>query len=202
MKKPLLILIFISVLYIALAATRNDNTISLKQATANTNNPKVTLETNFGNIVIELNVEKAPVTANNFIKYVKNGFYENTVFHRVMKGFMIQGGGFGIGLKQKKTDSPIKNEADNGLLNDKYTIAMARTPDPHSASSQFFINTSNNYSLNHTGKSERGWGYCVFGKVIKGMEVVDKIESQQTVPRGRHGNVPAFSIIVKKAYIL
>ncbi|MCP3922237.1 MAG: peptidyl-prolyl cis-trans isomerase [Desulfobacterales bacterium] len=202
MKKTLLILIFISVLYIGLAATKNDSQISLKQATANTNNPKITLETNFGNIVIELNVEKAPITANNFIKYVKNGFYDNTVFHRVIKGFMIQGGGFEIGLKQKKTDSPIKNEADNGLLNNKYTIAMARTTDPHSASSQFFINTSNNYPLNHTDKSERGWGYCVFGKVIKGMEVVDKIESQQTVPRGRHGNVPAFSIIVKKAKIL
>lgn len=165
-------------------------------------NPRVLLSTNFGDIVVELNKEKAPVTVKNFMNYADSGFYNRTVFHRVIKGFMIQGGGFSVGLSRKKTDAPIKNEADNGLSNERYTIAMARTSDPHSASSQFFINTSDNYNLNHTGKNLRGWGYCVFGKVVKGFDVVDKIESQYTVPKGMHRNVPAFSIIIKKAEIL
>ena len=146
----------------------------------------VKLTTNFGDITLELYDEKAPITVANFLQYVNNGFYENVIFHRVINGFMIQGGGFDINMKQKATLDEIKNEADNGLSNDNYTIAMARTSIPDSASSQFFINVSDNDFLNHTAPTASGWGYCVFGKVIEGMDVVEKIKAVKTGSKAGH----------------
>ena len=142
---------------------------------------------------------KAPATVENFLKYVKAGHFNNTIFHRVIDGFMIQGGGFEPGMKQKPTQSPVKNEADNGLKNDKYTIAMARTSDPHSATAQFFINVADNGFLNHTAPNAQGWGYCVFGKVTAGTDVVDKIKDVSTGNRGMHQNVPTDDVIIEKA---
>ena len=150
----------------------------------------IRLHTNHVAIDIELDAEKAPVTAKNFIDYVESGHYANTVFHRVIAGFMIQGGGFAPGMNQKPTRANIKNEANNGLKNDKYTIAMARTPDPHSASSQFFINVKNNDFLNFRSETPDGWGYCVFGKVVAGQDVVDKITAVRTGRKGFHDDVP------------
>jgi peptidyl-prolyl cis-trans isomerase B (cyclophilin B) len=164
---------------------------------------QVKLTTNHGDIVIELNAEKAPITVDNFLEYVKAGHYENVVFHRVIKGFMIQGGGFQPGMQEKKDKRPsIKNEADNGLKNEKYTLAMARTMDPHSASAQFFINATNNSFLNHTAKTAQGWGYAVFGKVVAGTEVVDKIEGVATTSKAGHQDVPADDVIIEKAEII
>ena len=140
----------------------------------------VILHTNFGAITIELDTEKAPKTAANFIEYAKSGHYDGTIFHRVIDGFMVQGGGFAAGMQQKPTRAPVENEANNGLKNDKYTVAMARTSDPHSASAQFFINVSNNDFLNFKSPTPQGWGYCVFGKVTAGTDVVDKIKSVKT----------------------
>ncbi|MBV4397027.1 peptidyl-prolyl cis-trans isomerase [Advenella alkanexedens] len=164
--------------------------------------PRVKLETNHGDIVIELNTEKAPVTAENFLGYVKEGFYDNVIFHRVIKNFMIQGGGMQPGMKEKNTRDPIKNEADNGLKNDKYTIAMARTQDPHSASAQFFINSRDNDFLNFTAPTTQGWGYAVFGKVVEGTEVVDQIENVKTGNRGFHQDVPVDDVVIQKASIV
>jgi len=155
-----------------------------------------------GDIVIELDAAKAPKTAANFIDYVKDGFYNGTVFHRVMDGFMIQGGGFEPGLKQKPTKAPIDNEANNGLKNNKYTIAMARTNDPHSATAQFFINVADNDFLNHTAPTSNGWGYAVFGKVTSGMDVVDKIKGVKTGNSGFHQNVPTQDVIINKAVVV
>ena len=164
---------------------------------------QVKLTTNYGDIVIELDAEKAPITAANFIEYVKKGHYENVVFHRVIKGFMIQGGGFEPGMQEKKDKSPsIQNEADNGLKNEKYTLAMARTMDPHSASAQFFINATDNGFLNHTAKTAQGWGYAVFGKVVAGFDVVDKIEGVSTTSKAGHQDVPADDVIIEKAEII
>ena len=162
----------------------------------------VKLETSMGDIVLELNSEKAPVTTANFLQYVKDGFYNGTIFHRVINGFMIQGGGLDANMKEKATRPPIKNEADNGLTNDTYTIAMARTMEPHSASSQFFINVANNKMLNHRDKSPQGWGYAVFGKVIKGQDVVDKIKAVATGNRGMHQNVPLEPVTIIKATVV
>jgi len=148
----------------------------------------ITLSTNLGNIVLELDADKAPVTVENFLSYVKSGFYNGTIFHRVIDGFMIQGGGFDSSMKQKPTAKPIKNEANNGLKNNKYTIAMARTSIPDSATSQFFINVSNNDFLNYPGQD--GWGYCVFGKVTEGTDVVDKIQKVATGNSAGHQDVP------------
>lgn len=159
----------------------------------------VKLHTNFGEITLELNAEKAPITVANFLKYVDSGFYDGTIFHRVINGFMIQGGGFDAEMNQKNTEAEIKNEADNGLGNDKYTIAMARTSAPHSASSQFFINVANNEFLNHTAPTGSGWGYCVFGKVIAGMDVVDKIKQVATTSRKGHQDVPVSNVIIERA---
>ncbi|MCB1668030.1 MAG: peptidyl-prolyl cis-trans isomerase [Pseudomonadales bacterium] len=150
----------------------------------------ITLKTNFGDINVELDFEKAPVSAANFLQYCRDGFYNNTIFHRVIDGFMVQGGGFTANMEQKNTKEPIINEADNGLSNDTGTLAMARTNDPHSASSQFFINVSNNGFLNHSGKTPQGWGYAVFGKVAEGMDVVEKIKQVQTGNSGFHQDVP------------
>jgi len=159
----------------------------------------VKLQTNFGDITIELNAEKAPITAANFLQYVDAGFYDGTIFHRVINGFMIQGGGFDATMTQKSTQDEIKNEADNGLGNEKYTIAMARTSAPHSASSQFFINVANNEFLNHTAPSGSGWGYCVFGKVVEGMDVVDKIKQVATTSLKGHQDVPSSNVVIEKA---
>jgi peptidyl-prolyl cis-trans isomerase B (cyclophilin B) len=164
--------------------------------------PKVRLETSLGNIIIELNSSAAPKTVENFISYVNDGFYSNTIFHRVIKGFMIQGGGFTENMQQKSTKATIPNEADNGLLNIKGTIAMARTNDPHSASSQFFINTVNNGSLDFKSKTGRGWGYCVFGKVVDGMDVMDAIEKQPTAIKNPYRVVPLTPVIIKNALLL
>ncbi|PWB33138.1 cyclophilin [Pseudomonas sp. SDI] len=163
---------------------------------------KVKLSTNHGDIVLKLDAEKAPQTVANFVQYVKEGHYDNTVFHRVIKGFMIQGGGFEPGMSQKKTRASIQNEADNGLKNTKYSIAMARTMEPHSASAQFFINASNNDFLNHSGKNVQGWGYAVFGEVTEGQDIVDKIEAVATGSKSGHQDVPKDDVIIEKAEII
>jgi peptidyl-prolyl cis-trans isomerase B (cyclophilin B) len=165
-----------------------------------TGNPQIVMETSKGVIVLELYPEKAPVTINNFIKYVNEGFYNGTIFHRVIEKFMIQGGGFTADMKMKPKREAIKNEADNGLKNARGTIAMARTRDPHSATAQFFINTVNNDFLNHKEKSLKGWGYAVFGRVIEGMDVVDAISASKTGRRGRFRNVPVDAIVIKKMF--
>ena len=162
----------------------------------------VKLSTNFGDITFELNTEKAPITVANFLQYVESGFYDGVIFHRVIDGFMIQGGGFDADMQQKKTKAEIKNEADNGLSNDNYTIAMARTSIPDSASSQFFINATDNDFLNHTAKTPSGWGYCVFGKVTEGMDVIDKIKKVKTTSKAGHRDVPVDAVIIEKATII
>ncbi|MDH0647627.1 peptidylprolyl isomerase [Pseudomonas sp. GD03858] len=163
---------------------------------------KVKLSTNHGDIVLQLDAEKAPLTTENFVQYVKDGHYDGTVFHRVIKGFMIQGGGFEPGMSQKKTRASIQNEADNGLKNTKYTIAMARTMEPHSASAQFFINATDNDFLNHSGKNVQGWGYAVFGEVTEGKEIVDAIEKVATGSKAGHQDVPKDDVIIEKAEII
>ncbi len=162
----------------------------------------VKLSTNFGDITLELNAEKAPITVANFLQYVESGFYDGVIFHRVIDGFMIQGGGFDADMQQKKTKDEIKNEADNGLSNDNYTIAMARTSIPDSASSQFFINATDNDFLNHTAKTPSGWGYCVFGKVVEGTDVVDKIKKVKTTSKAGHRDVPVEAVIIEKATVV
>lgn len=159
----------------------------------------VVLHTNYGDIKLELNAEKAPKTVANFIEYVKDGHFNGTIFHRVIDGFMVQGGGFEPGMAQKTTQSPIENEADNGLKNEAGTIAMARTMDPHSATAQFFINVADNAFLNHSSKTPDGWGYCVFGKVTEGMDVVNKIKGMKTAFRAGHQDVPVEDIIIESA---
>jgi peptidyl-prolyl cis-trans isomerase B (cyclophilin B) len=162
----------------------------------------VKLHTNKGVITLELDAAKAPATVENFLNYVKNGQFDNTIFHRVIDGFMIQGGGFEPGMKQKSTQSPIKNEADNKLKNDAYTVAMARTGDPHSATAQFFINVADNEFLNHKAPNAQGWGYCVFGRVVEGKEVVDQIKTVQTASRGGHQDVPVQDVVIEKAEVV
>jgi len=162
-------------------------------------NPKVRLETSKGAIVLELNREKAPKTVANFLSYVTDGHYDGTIFHRVIPRFMVQGGGFTADLQQKETRAPIQNEADNGLKNLRGTIAMARTSDPHSATAQFFVNTVDNAFLDHTAKSPQGWGYAVFGKVVEGMDIVDKIRKVPTGNSGMHQNVPLEPVTIDKA---
>ncbi len=166
-------------------------------------NPQVELHIlDHGVITLELDAEKAPKTVENFLHYVNKGHYDKTIFHRVINGFMIQGGGFEPGMTQKPCDEPITNEANNGLKNDKYTIAMARTSDPHSATAQFFINVTNNSSLNHTAPSMQGWGYAVFGKVVSGTEVVDKIKNVKTVFKRQYDDVPEEDVVIEKAVAL
>jgi peptidyl-prolyl cis-trans isomerase B (cyclophilin B) len=161
----------------------------------------VTLQTNFGTIKIELDAAKAPATVENFLQYVKDGFYDNTVFHRVIDGFMVQGGGFEPGMKQKPTRAPVKNEADNGLKNERYTLAMARTSDPHSATAQFFINVADNEFLNFKAPTAQGWGYCVFGRVVDGTDVVDRIKGVKTGRSGFHQDVPVEDVVIQKAEV-
>jgi peptidyl-prolyl cis-trans isomerase B (cyclophilin B) len=162
----------------------------------------IKLETNLGDITIELDSEKAPLTTRNFLEYVNSGYYDNTLFHRVIDGFMIQGGGFEPGMKQKQARAPIQNEAANGLKNEKYTIAMARTSDVHSAAAQFFINVADNASLNYTSSTPRGFGYCVFGRVVDGKDIVDKIKKVKTGSRSGHQDVPLEDVVVLKASVI
>ena len=162
---------------------------------------QVELQTNLGSITLELDADKAPLSVANFVEYVKKGQYDGTVFHRVIPGFMIQGGGFAPGMQQKPTGAEIQNEANNGLKNDQYTIAMARTSAPHSASAQFFINVADNGFLNHKSPTPQGWGYAVFGKVVQGQEVVDQIAGVATGRRGMHDDVPKEDVLIEKAEI-
>ncbi|HIG64677.1 MAG: peptidyl-prolyl cis-trans isomerase [Gammaproteobacteria bacterium] len=164
--------------------------------------PRVKFETTAGDFIIELNPEKAPITVKNFLTYVNEGFYNGTVFHRIMPGFMAQGGGFDTSFKQKPTHDTIKIEADNGLTNDRGTVAMARTGIPDSASSQFFVNYKDNGFLNHTAKTSQGWGYAVFGKVVEGMDVVDSMADAPTGSRGGHQDVPKTDIVIEKAEVV
>ncbi|MCB2428087.1 peptidylprolyl isomerase [Methylophaga pinxianii] len=172
------------------------------QAEGGSTETKVKLSTNHGDIVIALNAEKAPETVANFIRYVEAGFYDGTIFHRVIENFMIQGGGFDESFKQKKTQTPIQNEADNGLSNKRGSIAMARTGDPHSATAQFFINTKDNDFLNYRGKTMQDWGYAVFGEVVEGMDVVDSIRKVTTTMRGGHQDVPEETVVIEKAVVV
>ena len=166
-------------------------------------NPQVELHiTDYGVITLELDQAKAPKSVANFLSYVNKGHYNNTVFHRVIPNFMIQGGGMEPGMRQKPTDAEIENEANNGLKNDNYTVAMARTNAPHSATSQFFINVARNDFLNHTAPSAQGWGYAVFGKVVSGTDVVDKIEAVKTGNKSGHGDVPLTDVVIEKAVAL
>jgi peptidyl-prolyl cis-trans isomerase B (cyclophilin B) len=163
---------------------------------------KVRLDTNHGAIVLELDDENAPATVANFLQYAQDGHYDDTVFHRVIDGFMIQGGGFAPGMKQKPTRAPVANEAGNGLKNRKYTVAMARTNDPHSATAQFFVNVADNGFLDYKGPSPQGWGYCVFGKVVEGTDVVDRIKNVGTGSSGPHENVPREDVVIRTAEVL
>ncbi len=175
--------VFCAMMLAALAVYAEDNVI---------------IKTSMGDITVQLFDKEAPATVKNFMSYVDKKFYNGTIFHRVIKDFMVQGGGFDASFKQKPTDAPVQNEADNKLKNAKGTLAMARTGDPHSATAQFFINTKDNDFLDHTGKNARGWGYCVFGKVVSGMDVVEKIENVKTGTRGYHENVPVENIVIKE----
>ena len=170
-------------------------------AWAGPSSPRVLLETSKGIITLELDSKAAPKSVENFLSYVQEGFYDGTIFHRVIKGFMIQGGGFTEGMQQKSTSASITNEADNGLQNKRGTVAMARTMDPHSATAQFFINTVDNSFLDHKGKTSSGWGYCVFGKVVEGMNVVDAIENVSTTVRAGQRDVPTTPVIIERAII-
>ncbi|MGB3596756.1 MAG: peptidylprolyl isomerase [Pseudomonas neustonica] len=162
----------------------------------------VKLHTNYGVITLELFADKAPKTVENFKQYVKDGHYDGTIFHRVIPNFMVQGGGFAPGMSQKDTRAPIENEADNGVSNAVGTVAMARTPDPHSASAQFFINVADNDFLNHSAKTSQGWGYAVLGKVADGMDVVEKIKAVSTTSRGGHQDVPADDVVIERAELI
>lgn len=161
----------------------------------------ITLQTNYGTIVIELDFKNSPKTSENFLKYAKSGFFDGTIFHRVINNFMIQGGGFDVDMNQKTPEAPIKNEAQNGQPNKRGTIAMARTSDPHSASCQFFINVADNNFLNFTSETTNGWGYCVFGKVVEGMDVVDKIKEVPTTYRLGHQDVPVENVVIEKVIV-
>ena len=162
----------------------------------------VRLETTHGAIILSLDAEKAPQTVENFVQYVRDGFYDGTLFHRVIDGFMVQGGGFAAGMQQKRTRAPIPNEADNGLRNQRGAIAMARTPDPHSATAQFFINVADNVFLDFKAKTDAGWGYCVFGRVTEGMDVVDRIKGVATTSRAGHRDVPAEDVVIVRASVV
>ena len=165
-------------------------------------NPKVDLHiAGYGVITLELDADKAPESTRNFLEYVKSGHYDGTIFHRVISGFMIQGGGFAPGMTQKKTNAPIQNEAANGLKNANYTVAMARTSDPHSATAQFFINVADNDFLNHTAPTPQGWGYAVFGKVVAGQDIVDRIKGVKTGRKGFHDDVPQSDVVIEKAVV-
>ena len=195
MKRNSIVLTLFALLALPLLASAADQP-------AKSANPHVRMTTSLGVVEIELDAKKAPLTVKNFLGYVDSGFYNDTIFHRVIPGFMVQGGGMSAGMKEKPTGAKIQNEADNGLKNLTGTLAMARTNDPHSASAQFFINTVDNASLDHRGKNPQGWGYAVFGKVAKGMDVVKKIEAVQTRNAGMHQNVPAKDVLITKMEVI
>lgn len=197
----LTLLAIATILPIASANHHGEEEAKKENSTSENSKTMVILQTSAGEIEIELNAEKAPESVANFLEYAKAGHYDGVIFHRVIKGFMIQGGGFEPGMKQKDTRAPIKNEANNGLLNEKYTLAMARTADPHSASSQFFINTTDNEFLNFSSETQQGWGYAVFAKVVSGQEVVDKIENVETGQSGPFGDVPLEDIVIESVVI-
>lgn len=195
------LLISFTSLFLLISTTSTADVIT--SAAKDITGKQIRLETSEGNIVLELDITRAPLSVLNFMKYARSGFYDETIFHRVISNFMIQGGGFTSDMERKQTNAPILNEADNGLKNVRGTIAMARTNDPHSATAQFFINVTDNPFLDHKSKTPRGWGYAVFGHVIKGMNVVDKIRNQQTGPNGPFPrDVPLKLILIKKATIL
>lgn len=173
--------------------------LSVSAEVVEAENPRVVLDTSEGKIVLELYMEKAHDTVQNFLGYIDAKFFDGTIFHRVIPNFMIQGGGFTADMKEKSSRAPIRNEADNGLDNDRYTIAMARTSDPHSATAQFFINTAKNDFLNFKNKTDQGWGYAVFGKVVEGMDTVDVISAVKTTTRGPYGDVPVKPVVIKSA---
>ena len=179
------------------AHQQTSNTINLEQDTY-----MVTIKTNHGDITLELDAKNAPVTVQNFLSYVESGHYNGTIFHRVISNFMIQGGGFEPGMKQKNVTAPIPNEANNGLKNDEYTVAMARTGDPHSATAQFFINVKDNDFLNFSSETSQGWGYAVFGKVTEGSDVVDKIRDVETGQKGPFGDVPNEDVIIESVSVV
>jgi peptidyl-prolyl cis-trans isomerase B (cyclophilin B) len=178
------------------------STSNQKQGVTMTTSTRVKMTTSQGDIIISLDAVKAPKTVANFLAYVNDGFFDGTIFHRVIDGFMIQGGGFEPGLKQKSTKATVENEANNGLKNNKYTLAMARTQDPHSATAQFFINVANNDFLNHTAPTAQGWGYAVFGEVVEGKDVVDKMKGVATGNSGMHQNVPTTDVLIIKAAVI
>ncbi len=186
----------------AVAAPPSNSTTPTQGVNSMSTNPRVKVSTNLGDFVISLDAAKAPKTVANFLAYVNDGFYNGTIFHRVIDGFMVQGGGFEPGMKQKATKPQIENEANNGLKNNKYTLAMARTNEPHSASSQFFINVANNEFLNHTAPTSNGWGYAVFGEVVEGQDVIDKMKAVKTGNSGFHQNVPAEDLVITKAVVI
>ena len=188
----------LTALFALLLCSMMQSTYSLTQG----KQKMVKLHTNYGVITLQLDAEKAPNTVKNFLDYVNSGFYQNTIFHRVIADFMIQGGGFEPGMNQKAVNAPIQNEAANGLSNDKYTIAMARTNDPHSATAQFFINTKNNSFLNYSAANSQGYGYCVFGKVVEGMDVVDAIRKVKTGNKSGHQDVPQEDVIITGAEVV
>ena len=192
----------LGLMMMALSLSAQATTSSTTQGNTMSTNPKVLLQTNKGDITLELDAEKAPNTTQNFLNYVNAGFYNDTILHRVINNFMIQGGGFEVGMKQKETNAPIENEANNGLKNDRYTIAMARTNDPHSATAQFFINVADNDFLNHTNPTPNGWGYAVFGKVVEGTDVVDSIKGVKTGNKGFHQDVPVEDVIIENATVV
>ena len=193
---PLIALLILGLCALPVHATPQNSTVKKGKS------HMIKLHTNHGIITLQLDAEKAPVTVKNFEDYVTGGHYDNTIFHRVIDNFMIQGGGFESGLKQKPTKAPIKNEAANGLANDKYTIAMARTNDPQSATAQFFINTKDNSFLNFSAPNPQGYGYCVFGKVVEGMDVVDKIGKVKTGNMSGYSDVPKEDVVITKAEIV
>jgi len=198
-----LALVGITPRFVIAPAQAQPSLFSSPEGTTTMNTPvRVQLQTNHGPIVLELDDAKAPNTVANFLTYVNDGFFNGTIFHRVIPGFMIQGGGFEAGMRQKSTRATIDNEANNGLKNDRYTIAMARTNDPHSATAQFFINVSDNSFLNHTSPTPNGWGYAVFGKVVEGREVVDRIAGVKTGNKGMHQNVPLEDVLIESASVV
>ena len=195
LMKTLFAVLLLTLTCTAQAATPSPTTEKGKQT-------MVKFTTNMGDFTLQLDADKAPLTVKNFLEYVNSGFYSNTIFHRVIDGFMIQGGGFEAGMKQKTTNAPVANEANNGLKNDNYTVAMARTNDPNSATAQFFVNVTNNGFLNHTSPTPQGWGYCVFGKVVSGTEVIDAMRKVATTTKGPHQNVPVADVVILKAEVV
>lgn len=191
-----------ALLFLTLSLVAAPTVFAAADQAPNADYPQVKLETSLGDIVVRLDAKKAPITVSNFIQYVKSGHYDGVIFHRVIKDFMIQGGGMTPDMKEKRTLAPIRNEADNGLKNKKYTIAMARTPEPHSASAQFFINTKDNNFLDFKAQTPQGWGYAVFGEVIKGQSVVDRIEQVATGSKNGHQDVPLAPVVINKAIVL